>query len=333
MPPTTLSSLPCEIRTQIIRYLLPSTPNNIESLTAKCTTSYAAYIPTSLYSSPPLSPSSPWPPSPNHNPNTCTTAILALNRAFHLSGTRYLYALRTFTLTVWPHAYDFLYRVTELKTLACVPYSTMKEFTIQMPECNVATQNGCLLRRNLVWLCGLLAAREYDDDDEYGRRRRIHFRRLKIEFLTRESESDPMKKKQKSLWDMAWDADDDDEREEKKEDEGSDAKKKKKKKPDEATQEGDWSAYVEGFSSTMAWLCSAFAMLPRGVADECEVVLPESVAQRWHMREMARWYEEGMMMDGREGFEEEEEEEDDWCLSKDKEWFEREVGRVEEEEW
>ncbi|KAI4265693.1 MAG: hypothetical protein L6R35_007062 [Caloplaca aegaea] len=322
MLPTTLSSLPCEIRTQIIQHLLPSVSNNIESLTAKCTNSYAAYIPTSLYSSPPLSPTSPWPPSPNHNSkNTCTTAILALNRAFHLSGTRHLYALRTFTLTVWPHAYDFLYRVTELKTLPRVPYSTMKEFTIQLPECNIATLNGCLLRRNLVWLCGLLAAREYNDDD--GRRRRIHFRRLKIEFLTWESESDPMEKK--SLWDMAWDADDDEEEEE---EEGENADKKKKK-PDEGTQEGDWRAYVEGFSSTMAWLCSAFAMLPPGVADECEIVLPESIARRGYMREMARWYEEGMMMDGREGFEEEKEE--DWCLRKDKEWFEREVARVNEE--
>ncbi|KAI4169391.1 MAG: hypothetical protein LQ348_007281 [Seirophora lacunosa] len=285
--PIGLTDLPSEIRTHIISYLLLRSPV-IECEAAK-STEYKQFVPLSLYgpSHPPNFPSLPLQQRRN------STAILRVNRTFHADGIRYLYALRTFTLTVWPWEYDFLHQATSLKPdLPRLPYHLLKTFTIQIPECDLAV-HGPRVRRNLVWLCGLLT------------RNAIHVKTLTVEFLTRERVAE------RSAWARAWDAEDAD-------------SPIKAHTFAESEKNGDWEAYNQGFPSTLSWLCSAFALLP-GVADACTVILPESVAQKPHMRALATWYAEGM--DGRYAFPDDED--DDCCARADREAFEWEYGHPE----
>lgn len=277
-----LTDLPSEIRTHIISYLLRNP--YIEGEATK-STEYEGFVPLSLYgpAHPPKLPSLPL-------RRRGSTAILRVNRIFHADGIRYLYALQTFTLTVWPRESEFFEPATSLRPdLPRLPYHLLKTIAIQIPECDLAL-HGPGLRKNLVWLCGILT------------RKAIHVKNLTVEFLNLEDEFRYREwVPERSEWAQAWDSEDAD-------------------SPAYSSHtlfnhiNGDWEAYTQGFPSTLSWLCSAFALLP-AVADTCTVILPEPVVQKPHMRALATWYAEGM--DGRYAFPD-----DDWCAQADREAFE-----------
>ncbi|KAL8839215.1 MAG: hypothetical protein Q9170_001821 [Blastenia crenularia] len=249
----TICDLPTEIRIEIISYLLPDIP------VIECDIGWSPNK-----NNPPHY----WSPGqwstcePNgslydfrSDREPCSTTILRANKQLYEDGIWYLYANKTYKLSVFNYGFDFLTKYSFLDRLPEFPFHKVKEFVIQICGCGLYT-TGYRLRANLVWLCGLL------------RDRKTHFQKLRIEFVGDD------------YWEHAWDI------EEHTPPDFSD-------RFNFGLPNADFIAWENCFPSTFAWIISPLAQL-QSVADECVFDLPPPLRGKQHLRELAQWYVDGM---------------------------------------
>ncbi|KAL8934731.1 MAG: hypothetical protein Q9216_005760 [Gyalolechia sp. 2 TL-2023] len=256
MTSTTVSSkiftLPTELRARILSYLLPNTP------TIECDWDYSPFrtdLPRSVSPATWFPGTSPSVHEGRSDSEKCYTEILRTNSRLYADGITYLYSLKTYKLTVFQFGFDFLNQSGPLRQLPPLPYHEMKEFVIQLADCDVA-EMGCRLRYNILWLCGLL------------RQHGVHFKKLGIEFLG-------------DRWRKAWDA--------------TESEVPDSPQLDDVEEEVtdlNVIAYRNGFASTVEFLLSPLALLP--TSGECRISLPCCLKEKEHMIRLAKWYEEGI---------------------------------------
>ncbi|KAL8901472.1 MAG: hypothetical protein Q9207_005183 [Kuettlingeria erythrocarpa] len=280
-----LLSLPAELRTHILSFLLPDLP------TIECD---AAWSPTT--SGPPRN--WPWPDGEwdaglcrsvyqfRSDEEQCHTAVLSTCKLLHIDGTGYLYRCKTYKIHVFDHGFDFLTDAGGIRALPEIPFYEMKELVIEVEGCGIK-ETGCRLRENLVWVCGYLS------------HWKVQLKKLRIVF--RDS-WDPW-------WNTAWDETLS----------GEEARPPVVDDTKDNRFNAELGAWEDGFYSTFSWIISPLALLP--VVDECIIDIPqewkwsryvgeddtivemtEPCPAKQHVLDLAKWYEEGI--DGTYAFEE-----------------------------
>ncbi|KAL8733759.1 MAG: hypothetical protein Q9166_001953 [cf. Caloplaca sp. 2 TL-2023] len=267
--PVGLLYLPCEIRIEILGYLLPNQRFILQEAYDK---DYKRYEDNQVISKRVSPPS--W-STFDYKSNSPFPEVLLTNRQIYSDGFYYLYHLKTFKLVIQCHDVKFLsVKNSSLVELPPLPYNAMKEFSIEIHAHDMGT-TACALRINLIRLLRLF------------RINNIHFKKLRIQFP---EPLGPM-----TGWESSWDAS---------EPKAWDFNPEVIDYNGNHDTHNEIMAQESGAPSTFAWVLCVIAVCP-GLADECIIELPNSLSEKPHMQACAKWYAEGL--DGRALFLEAEE--------------------------
>lgn len=275
--PFRLLDLPAELRTHIFSYLLPSgsfiscsrehSPHN-DRIPRNCNPcNWTTPLQESSYSF-----------RRQDYDDAFSPQILRVNRQLHAEGTAYLYHQKIFVLAIYAAGYDFLKASSQLNTLPILPYTSIKEFVIEVQP-NILPLFGERIYQNLLWLCGLI------------RRSKIHFKCLRIDFTEQHSgkwvkvdghECDHPLFREIPIWEYT----DDSASNIPPEIVGSDA----------AQRNFEYTAWETGFYSSFARLISPLQMLS-AVTDKAVINVPRSCEDNASYTLLKQWYEEGLQGD------------------------------------
>lgn len=136
-PPFKMLDLPTQICIHILSFLLPDLP------VTECDVSWSpCYNEDSPFGMPAAY-------KLRSDDEPCYPETLRANCQLHTDGMTYLYAHKTYKITVTGFGFDFLKYPGELQELPLLPYHRIKEFVIQVLGWNLA-ETGCQLRSQLI---------------------------------------------------------------------------------------------------------------------------------------------------------------------------------------